>query len=69
MHGEAELMAKICLSRGIITITTSGEGKPWTAKLAGILSAKSVQGATFKSECGGIVVTPQNSSVEIKIYI
>lgn len=69
MHGEAELMVKICLTRDIITITTSGAGKPWTAKLYGILSVKSVQGATFKSECGGIVVTPKNSSGEIKIYI
>lgn len=68
-NGEEELA--VCVERdcNIIKITTSGVGKPWTAKLLGIDSVHATQGGTIKCSGNSIIVTPEHFTGMINITL
>jgi len=68
-NGVEELTVSVERKGSIITLTTSGAGKPWTARLAGVAHAFSAQDAAIRENGDGLVITPDHFTGTVKVVL
>jgi alpha-D-xyloside xylohydrolase len=68
-NGVEELTVSVERKGSIITLTTSGAGKPWTARLAGVAHAFSAQDAAIRENGDGLVIIPDHFTGTVKVVL